>query len=77
MGVANVGHSVHVGRGLVSLYTALVPNFHFIQHNGYSDLTKYAATLPPPVSNSGGLVYFGQDRQQGPPVEVEGNIRVT
>ena len=46
VGVAHVGHSVHRVRGIPSLYTTLVPNFHFIQHDGYSVLTKYAATLP-------------------------------
>ena len=44
MGVASVGHSVHLRRGLVSKYTTLVPNFHFIQNMGYFALSQYADT---------------------------------
>jgi len=41
--VATVGHSIHRDRGKISLYTALVPNFHFLEHKGYSELIKQAA----------------------------------
>ena len=49
--VATVGHSIHRNRGNISMYTALVPNFHFIEHNGFSDLSIYAATISAPLSS--------------------------
>ena len=47
--VATVGHSIHRNRGNTSMYTALVPNFHFIEHNGFSDLSNYAANISAPL----------------------------
>lgn len=49
--VATVGHSIHRIRGNISMYTALVPNFHFIEHNGFSYLSKYAATISAPFKS--------------------------
>jgi len=50
-GVASVGHSVHRERGDVSLYTALVPNFHFIEQDGFSELSNFASTNSEPLSS--------------------------
>ena len=44
VGVASVGHSVHRVRGMVPMYTTLVPNFHFVEHSGYSALSQLADT---------------------------------
>ena len=49
--VATVGHSVHSERGDISMYTVLVPNFHFIEHDGYSDLSRQAAAISAPFSS--------------------------
>eukprot|EP00223_Ostreococcus_mediterraneus_P009291 CAMPEP_0179622474 /NCGR_PEP_ID=MMETSP0932-20121108/1740_1 /TAXON_ID=548131 ORGANISM="Ostreococcus mediterraneus, Strain clade-D-RCC2596" /NCGR_SAMPLE_ID=MMETSP0932 /ASSEMBLY_ACC=CAM_ASM_000582 /LENGTH=289 /DNA_ID=CAMNT_0021491583 /DNA_START=399 /DNA_END=1265 /DNA_ORIENTATION=- len=49
VGVATVGHSVHVERGDPSQYTTLVPNFHFIQHDGYASLSQHAVNSITPT----------------------------
>ena len=51
VGVATVGHSVHVERGDPSQYTTLVPNFHFIQHDGYASLSQHAVNSITPTES--------------------------
>ena len=47
-GVATLGHSVHTGRTRILMYTALVPNFHFIQQEGFADLGRKAELMETP-----------------------------
>lgn len=44
-GVATIGHSIHIEFGDPSTYTALVPDFHFIQYDGFQELNQRSATL--------------------------------
>ncbi len=69
--VATVGHSVHSERGDVNLYTVLTPNFHFIEHDGYSHLSKIAAASARPLETLQPKVFWAGSTTGQPCKDVE------
>ena len=48
-GVATVAHSVYNKRGNGATYTAIVPNFHFIEHDGFASIIQSAEAAYRPM----------------------------